>query len=169
MRGIWASMNVDLTSDEDSRTYLQEELTLIFASWEWKCHVVRIWKRSCISCSGSLLSKDYKAKPLILCRRCWLMCLCCSLNSRRRNRMQHLSGRHHVAVGLWQPRGPCPWWGPGPVIWGLPGTPTCRWQHLPVLWDVVPVPGIPVSLGNWKLKPRASHPFFNVNILLFYE
>lgn len=68
-------------------------------------------KRSCISCSGSLHSKDYKVKTLILCRRRWFMCLCCSLSTRLRNGMQHLCGRHRAAAGRWQPRGSCPWGG----------------------------------------------------------
>lgn len=154
IRGIWASMDVDMSLDEGSWIYLQEQLNLIFASWVWKCHVMRIW-RGFVSCSGSLHSEDYKANTLILCRRCWSVCLYCSRNTRLSQDEASLRqiplGCGSMAVG-----GSCPCWGPGAVIWGLPGTPTCRWQHLPVLWDVVPLPSISESLGKWKLKPRAS-------------
>lgn len=151
MRGVWASMNV-MTLDEDSWTYLQEQLALIFASWGWKCHVVRIWKRSCISCRGSLLSKDYKAKTLILCRRCWFMCLYCSLNTRLRNRMKHLSGRYRVAGGLWQPRGPCPWWDPRAVIWGFRGLPPAGGSIFLFygMWSLCPASPRHWETENWK-------------------
>lgn len=65
-------------------------------------------KRSCISCSGSLCSEGYEARPLIffLCTRRWFMCLYYSLNDRNnerrlRNRMKCHSGKHHVTVGFW--------------------------------------------------------------------
>lgn len=146
MRDIWASVNVGMTLDEDSWTYLQEQVTSVLASWGWKCHVVRIW-RSLVFPAVDLCSLKTTKHKLFLCAEDADFCAFVALWTREQDGACPGSVAAVPVGGSWgshlQVAAPSCFMGCG-----------ARARH-------------PTAIGKLKIKTKSFPPPFKVNILLF--